>query len=219
MPEVVEESCDFTQRSGSCFLTKRYSQRNNHTNIKVIVFGQPLLQASLPSQICHDVDRNLLNMQNSIPFRLIVESKSMKMCIKEGFLGMLYLSGIKKSFGIGVGVVQQNSAFSHRAKSTQNWCRANFPGFISVQEWSAYARDLKPLDYDLCSILKAMACAKPVLSLEAQKRCLIWEWNRNAANERRPKSENFTKHVCLCIKAKGKYFGENLFLISPIHCC
>ncbi|XP_070141635.1 uncharacterized protein [Drosophila kikkawai] len=65
---------------------------------------------------------------------------------------------------------QQDSAPAHRAKLTQDWCKANFPDFITSSEWLPYSPDLNPMDYSVWSILESRACAKCHISLEALKK-------------------------------------------------
>jgi len=58
-------------------------------------------------------------------------------------------------------VFQQDSAPAHKAKTTHEWLRRNFPAFISAEDWPSGSPDLKPLDYKLWAILEDMACQKP----------------------------------------------------------
>lgn len=42
---------------------------------------------------------------------------------------------------------QQDSAPSHKAKRTQQWCEENLPDFIPFEEWPSASPDLNPLDF------------------------------------------------------------------------
>jgi hypothetical protein len=101
----------------------------------------------------------------------------------------------------------------HKAKTTQEWCRAHFPDFISPAEWPPYSPDLKSMDYSIWSILEARACAKPHKSLESLKQSLLQEWDWMSAEEVRRVAENVRRRLKLSICAKGGNF-ENLWI-----CC
>jgi inhibitor of nuclear factor kappa-B kinase subunit alpha len=112
----------------------------------------------------------------------------------------------QKHFGNQRWTFQQDSAPAHKAKKTQQWCRQNFPDFITSEQWPPYSPDLNPLDYAIWSILEARACAKPHKSLESLKQSLLAEWDKISAAEVRAVAENFITRLKLCIKAKGGYF-------------
>jgi hypothetical protein len=103
-------------------------------------------------------------------------------------------------------IFQQDSAPAHKAHEVQDWCKANFPGFISAQEWPPYSPDLNPLDFSVWSILEARACANPHKSLESLKQALLREWEKMSAEEVRAICENFPKRLRACIKARGGHF-------------
>lgn len=103
-------------------------------------------------------------------------------------------------------IFQKDSTPSHRAKATQDWCKANFPDFITAKEWPPYSCDLNPLDYSVWSILEAKACVKPHKSLEALKRSLRQAWDTITVAELRVIAQNFPKRLQLCIKAKVGLF-------------
>uniref|UniRef100_A0A914MLI1 Tc1-like transposase DDE domain-containing protein n=1 Tax=Meloidogyne incognita TaxID=6306 RepID=A0A914MLI1_MELIC len=102
----------------------------------------------------------------------------------------------KSHFGRRVWIFQQDSAPAHKAKNVQDWCKANFPGFIGAQEWPPYSPDLNPMDYSVWSILESRACAKPHKSLESLRHLITLK-------EVRAICENFSSRLRLCIKAKG----------------
>jgi len=104
---------------------------------------------------------------------------------------------------------QQDSAPAHKAKITQEWCQANFPDFVTSQQWPPYSPDLNAMDYTIWSLLEARACRKPHKSLEALKKSLLREWDKISLEELRSTAENFTKRLKLCIKAEGGYFENS----------
>lgn len=112
-------------------------------------------------------------------------------------------------FGDSQWTFQQDSAPAHKAKLTQEWCRANYPDFITSEEWPPYSPDLNPMDYSVWSILEAKACAKPHKSLEALKRSLLREWDLLTVEELRKIAQNFIKRLRLCVAAKGSHFEIN----------
>nr|CAD2163461.1 unnamed protein product [Meloidogyne enterolobii] len=113
---------------------------------------------------------------------------------------------VNSDCGRGVWIFQQDSAPAHKAKEVQDWCKANFPGFISAQEWPPYSPDLNPMDYSVWSILESRACAKPHKSLESLRHSLTREWDLITLKEVRAICENFSSRLRLCIKAKGGHF-------------
>ena len=68
---------------------------------------------------------------------------------------------------------QQDSAPAHKARTTQEWLRANVPDFISTSDWPCSSPDLNPLDYKLWSVLQTMACKKRHPNVDPLKRALV----------------------------------------------
>lgn len=121
-------------------------------------------------------------------------------------LQAVVLPWAQQHFGDQKWTLQQDSAPAHRAKTTQEWCKTNFPSFISAAEWPPYSPDLNPMDYSIWSVLEARVCAKPHNSLESLKQTLRKEWDRMSEEELRRVAENFPRRLKLCIKAKGGHF-------------
>ncbi|GFV57727.1 uncharacterized protein TNCV_4463251 [Trichonephila clavipes] len=60
--------------------------------------------------------------------------KSINKCPGETLLKLLYFRGTKSISEIRIGALQQDSAPVFKAKTAQEWCKANFPDMISSKE-------------------------------------------------------------------------------------
>lgn len=101
---------------------------------------------------------------------------------------------------------QQDSAPSHKAKSTQKWLRDNLPGFISAEEWPSSSPDLNPLDYSLWTELELRACRKSHPNLSSLKRALTREAKRIPMEKLRAAIDEWPTRLRACIKMKGGHF-------------
>ena len=52
-------------------------------------------------------------------------------------------------FESGSFIFQQDGTPAHTSRATQSWLQANFPSFISKEEWPPYSPDLNPMDYSV----------------------------------------------------------------------
>lgn len=103
---------------------------------------------------------------------------------------------------------QQDSAPAHRAKTTQEWCRENFPNFITANEWPPYSPDLNPLDYAIWGILESKACINRHTSINALKRSLDKAWIEISDETLRKSVDQFPRRLIACIRANGSYFEK-----------
>jgi len=101
---------------------------------------------------------------------------------REAILGGCLKAGAQRIFGQGQWIFQQDSAPAHKAKITQEWCRANTPDFIQSSEWPPSSPDLNPLDYAIWSILEAKVNAIQHTSLDSLKKRLRAEWRKLSMN-------------------------------------
>jgi len=78
-------------------------------------------------------------------------------------------------------VFMQDSAPSHRAKATQNYClRNNVPDFTSSLEWTPHSPDLNPLDYSVWDILQELGYKgrhEPFANLEDLQNVIRDKWH------------------------------------------
>lgn len=125
---------------------------------------------------------------------------------RKTILENVVLPWTKNHFGKAKWTFQQDSAPSHRAKATQEWCKTHFPHLITAGEWPPYSPDLNPLDYSIWSILEAKACCKPHTSIEALKTSLRAAWHNISTETLRIVIDDFPARLDACIKARGGHF-------------
>ena len=101
---------------------------------------------------------------------------------------------------------QQDSAPAHKARTTQEWLRANVPDFISTSDWPSSTPDLNPLDYKLWSVLQTMACKKRSSNIDSLKRALVQVARHFPINTVRNAIDEWPARFRACIKAKGGHF-------------
>lgn len=103
-------------------------------------------------------------------------------------------------------IFQQDSAPSHKVKSTQKWLKENLPSFISTEEWPSSSPDLNPLDYALWTELELRACRKSHPNLQSLKRSLVRESKRIPIEKVRAAIDEWTARLKACIKKRGGHF-------------
>ncbi|CAD6200104.1 unnamed protein product [Caenorhabditis auriculariae] len=107
-------------------------------------------------------------------------------------------------------VFTQDGAPAHRAKGTQECCRANFSEFISAADWPASSPDLNPMDYAVWIYLTEKVSSKNYPSIKALKTALIKKWDEIDDDYLRAVIDAYPKRLKAVIKAKGGRF-ENYF--------
>ncbi|EYC39473.1 hypothetical protein Y032_0655g1201 [Ancylostoma ceylanicum] len=105
-------------------------------------------------------------------------------------------------------VFQQDGAPSHKAAVVQDWCRQNFPGFISFGEWPPNSPDLNPMDYSVWSVLEAKSCSKPHQTVESLKQDLQKAWDELSSDYLRATVDAFPEGLKSCIAANGGTFEK-----------
>ncbi|PIC29926.1 hypothetical protein B9Z55_021341 [Caenorhabditis nigoni] len=101
---------------------------------------------------------------------------------------------------------QQDGAPAHTAKLTQEWCQANFPDFITKDQWPASSPDLNPMDYAVWGYLTQQVSTKNYPNLDALKKALTAAWDELDANYLRVVVDSYPKRLRAVIKAKGGRF-------------
>ncbi|PZC81589.1 hypothetical protein B5X24_HaOG212513 [Helicoverpa armigera] len=101
---------------------------------------------------------------------------------------------------------KQDSAPSHKAKTTQAWLRENVPAFIAAHEWPSSSPDLNLLDYSLWTELELRACRKSHPNLESLKRALVREAKRILLEKIRAAIDDWPNRLRACIKNRGGNF-------------
>ena len=125
---------------------------------------------------------------------------------RESILENVLKPWAQSHFGNDLWIFQQDSAPAHKAKSTQKWCKTNFPGVISSEEWPPCSPDLNPLDFSIWSILEERVNATPHRSVEDLKSKLLREWSKIPDEHVCASVDSFIVRLKSCIKAKGDIF-------------
>ncbi|CAI2355841.1 unnamed protein product [Caenorhabditis sp. 36 PRJEB53466] len=109
-------------------------------------------------------------------------------------------------FGNRHWIFQQDGAPAHRAKATQQWCKAHFPGLIASDEWPASSPDLNPMDFAVWGYLTQLVSTKNYSSLGSLKVSLKKAWDDLDVNYLRAVVDSYPKRLKAVIKAKGGRF-------------
>uniref|UniRef100_A0A8R1EQS3 DDE_3 domain-containing protein n=1 Tax=Caenorhabditis japonica TaxID=281687 RepID=A0A8R1EQS3_CAEJA len=108
-------------------------------------------------------------------------------------------------FGNRDWIFQQDGAPAHRAKSTQQWCEANFSGSINAAEWPSSSPDLNPMDFAVWGYLTQQVATKNYANLEALslKTSLKKAWDDLDVGYLRAVIDSYPKRLRAVIAAKG----------------
>lgn len=101
---------------------------------------------------------------------------------------------------------QQDSAPAHKAKVVQEWCKANFPCFISSEEWPPSSPDLNPLDYCIWGYMLGKLTNINNMNLQTFRQRLEKIWDEIPDDIVRAACEDFEKRLKAVIKRKGERF-------------
>ena len=103
-------------------------------------------------------------------------------------------------------IFQQDSAPTHKAKTTQQRLAANVPEFIKVSDWPSGSPDLNPLDYKLWAELEHMACSRQHRNIDSLKRSLVQAAAKFPMDIVRSAIDDWPTRLKACIKARGDHF-------------
>lgn len=126
-----------------------------------------------------------------------------QMYYQEHILQSRILPWIKATFGDDYYLWVQDSAPSHKANTTQVFCRNKMVDFLSSNEWPAGSPDLNALDYYAWSRLEQVVNNKTYPTLKSLKQALVKAWTELPQNEVEKAMGQFPKRVGYVIKAKG----------------
>ncbi len=109
----------------------------------------------------------------------------------------------------GMAVVwQQDSALSHRAKMTQDWCKENFPAFWPWSMWPPSSPDLNPLEYGIWGYAEREVCRTSHPSVDALKAAVDLEWARMSEAYIRKTCSVFRPRLEAMLAADGGHFEK-----------
>jgi AraC-like DNA-binding protein len=103
-------------------------------------------------------------------------------------------------------VFQQDGAPSHKANTTQEWCRSNLPDFIDRDSWPPSSPDLNPLDYFAWGYMESKLNdlkIKQTTTITTFKKKIEKIWNDIPMDMVRAACNSFRKRLRLVIKENG----------------
>ena len=104
-------------------------------------------------------------------------------------------------------IFQQDSAPSHRSKTTQEWLYVNCPKFIKQEDWPPSSPDLNLLDcIAFGGILESKVNAKQHRSLDSLKASILSEWDKLPPKMIRAAIGKWRKRLSLVIHKDGGRF-------------
>lgn len=148
-----------------------------------------------------------ISKKGKLPLKFIERgTKINKEYYKTEVLENLVLPEAKAMYGDDEFTFQQDSAPAHKAKVVQEFCRREFPDFISTQEWPASSPDLNPLDFFAWGYMLGQLRNYKITGLDHFKQVLTKIWDDMPMNMVRAACDNFFKRCKACIKVKGERF-------------
>ncbi|CAK1601154.1 unnamed protein product [Parnassius mnemosyne] len=103
-------------------------------------------------------------------------------------------------------IFQQDSAPSHRVRSTHNWLTARRIHFIGHEDWPSSSPDLSTLDYKIWQRLEEKVCAKPPQNLESFRASLAKATAEIDMNVVRAAIDDWPHRLRPCIQNRGGHF-------------
>ena len=116
------------------------------------------------------------------------------------------LPWLKRTYPQGNYIFQQDSALGHKAKTTQEWLKANLAKFWPWSLWPPSSPDCNPLDYGIWGVLEVKVGVKPYNSVQALKSAIKREWNHLSSDFIVKTCKNFRGCLEAVIEAKGGHF-------------
>lgn len=116
------------------------------------------------------------------------------------------LEHARKLYGNDYFCFQQDSAPSHKAKRTQDWCRTNLTDFIPWQEWPSSSPDLNPLDFSIWGYMLSKIGSTKGMNLNSFKQRLVKIWDDIPDEVVRAACNSFYGRMRKVIHAKGERF-------------
>jgi hypothetical protein len=122
---------------------------------------------------------------------------------REHILQAHILPWIQATFGNDYYLWVQDSAPSHKANTTQTFCRNKMVDFVSCNEWPAGSPDLNALDFYAWSRMEQLVNNKTHPNLTSLKKALVKAWQELPQKEVETAMKQFPKRIGYVIKAKG----------------
>ena len=111
----------------------------------------------------------------------------------------------KKNF-----ILQQDSAPSHRARSTQSFIAKNVPSFIPCHKWPPNSPDLNPLDYCVWGALKEIVYTRSFTTLEGLKAVITEEFEAISQTFIDKAIQQWRKRLQMVVKNSGGHIEHLL---------
>jgi hypothetical protein len=103
-------------------------------------------------------------------------------------------------------ILQQDSAPSHRAHSTQSYIKENVPAFIPAEKWPPCSPDLNPMDYSIWGILKEKVYARHFKTVEEMKEVIQDEYDALDMGQIGRATAQWRTRLGLVVRNEGGHF-------------
>ncbi|XP_043229039.1 uncharacterized protein LOC122385098 [Amphibalanus amphitrite] len=105
-------------------------------------------------------------------------------------------------------IFQQDGAPAHNATKTQEWCRANFPGFWAKGEWPGNSPDLSPIENLWAIVQDRMDKMAPASSETALIRNLRSAWSSISGETLDNLMCGMPERMRACVRKRGGYINK-----------